>query len=105
LTDLEGEFFVVAPDKSGFNRVDNVTQAQGVWFLCPKCFAENGGNVGTHSVLIPFENRGVPAEFCPGLPRWTLASGKGLTDLTVTPSILVGLPCGWHGFITNGDVA
>ena len=31
--------------------VDALTEADGVWFLCPKCFAANGGAVGTHAVI------------------------------------------------------
>ena len=87
--------------------------AQGVLFLCPLCFARNGGRPGTHSILVPFANRGVPAAFEPKLPRWT-ASGTGIDDLTISPSIDLskdgaGHPrpegCLWHGFVRNGDAA
>lgn len=92
---------------AGGHRKDQVQRqadAQGVRFLCPKCFAENGGPVGTHSVLVPFKDRGVPADAMPQMPRWE-ASGTGFNDLTTTPSILILGGCGWHGFITNGDVS
>lgn len=29
-------------------------------------------------------------------------TGSDYSDLTLTPSILLG--CGWHGFITSGEV-
>jgi hypothetical protein len=91
---------------AGGHREDQVTsaaEAQGVRMLCPKCFAENGGSVGTHSVLVPFQDRAVPAEAMPQMPRWA-ASGSTFEDLSTTPSILLKGGCGWHGFITKGDV-
>jgi hypothetical protein len=40
----------------------------------------------------------------PGPGRWTV-SGTGLADLTLAPSIhLSGPGCGWHGFVTAGEV-
>lgn len=104
LSVLHGEFFL-ARANGNYVRTDAIAQSHGVIFLCPLCFAANGGNEGTHSILIPFADRGVPAEFCPKLPRWTFVSGTSLDTLTITPSILIHAPCGWHGFITNGDAA
>jgi hypothetical protein len=88
--------------------VESFGEAQGVWFLCPKCFAHNGGAKGTHCVWVSFAGRGVPDESGShnneGKPsRWT-ATGTGLHDLTTTPSILLTGGCAWHGWITNGDV-
>lgn len=77
--------------------------AQGVRLLCPKCFAENGGSRGTHSVIVPFKDRGLPDDAYPGMARWA-ASGNSFADLTTTPSILLVHGCEWHGFITNGEV-
>lgn len=78
--------------------------AQGLLFLCPVCFEKNKGDIGTHSVLTWFKDRGVPDEARPNPGRWTV-SGNDFTDLTLTPSIfLTGGGCGWHGFITNGQV-
>lgn len=79
-------------------------EAQGVRFLCPKCFVENGHRPeGVHSIVCWFANKGVPAEKIPGPARWP-ATGTGLHDLTLTPSILLLGGCAWHGFITNGEV-
>lgn len=80
-----------------------LSHAQGVLFLCPKCFKENEGPVGTHSVLVWFSGRGVP-EYVEPKARWG-ASGSSLADLTTTPSILIRGGCGWHGFITAGEVS
>lgn len=82
--------------------------AQGVIFLCPLCFQKNGGAEGTHSVMVPFDGRGVPAGAgsmgTNGPSRWT-ASGRSLETLSTVPSILLLPPgCGWHGYITDGDV-
>ncbi len=93
--------------------VDTLAEAQGVLFLCPKCFVENGGARGTHSVLCWFANRGVLDSEEPGPGRWT-AVGTGIADLTLNGSapdgsgsrsvLLTGPGCGWHGYITNGEV-
>ncbi len=87
--------------------IDSLEQAQGLTFLCPKCFLENSGPVGTHSCEVTFENRGVSDEQGTqnkqGGVRWTV-SGAGLHDLTITPSILLIGGCDWHGFITTGWV-
>lgn len=87
--------------------VDALDQADGVWFLCPKCYVDNGGPVGTHAVLCWFVGR-VPDDVDPKPGRWT-PTGTGLSDLTFVPSpgrshsVLLMAGCGWHGFVTNGD--
>jgi uncharacterized protein DUF6527 len=123
LTDLEPEFVIYATETEEERFARGAAQpamltdprnipidrAQGIWFLCPVCFAKNGGPVGTHMVEVSFSGRGVPDDRGShgenGEPtRWNL-SGSGYNDLTLTPSIwLKGGGCGWHGFITNGEV-
>lgn len=82
--------------------------AQGLLFICPvpSC---------SHSIIVWFANAGVPAEAHPAY-RWA-ASGSGLDDLTLTPSINLDIPwvdergvthpasCRWHGFVTKGVAA
>ena len=94
----------------GQKRVDTLAEADGVWFLCPKCFASNGGRPGTHAVVCWFVGK-VPDDARPGPGRW-VTQGTGLADLTFVPSetrsrsvALTGGGCGWHGFVTNGDAA
>lgn len=87
--------------------VDNFAEAQGVQFLCPKCFAKNGGHVGTHLILVPFRDRGVldnqGMHDENGNPvRWA-ASGTSFKDLTIDPSIWIKSGCQWHGCIENGE--
>ena len=89
--------------------VETLAEAQGVEFLCPKCFAENGGPVGTHWCSVSFEGRGVADDQgthdAQGQPvRWQV-SGTDLSDLTTQPSILIVGGCAWHGFITNGEAS
>lgn len=84
---------------------DSMADAQGVLFLCPVCYQANGGAVGTHSVLCWFRGRDVPDSETPGPGRWN-ASGATFDDLSLSPSVhLSGAGCGWHGFVTNGEVS
>lgn len=87
--------------------VETLAEAQGVCFLCPVCFVTNGGRIGTHLCEVTFEGRGAePTQGTQnerGPVRWTVA-GTGVDDLTTTPSILLLGGCGWHGYITAGEV-
>lgn len=76
--------------------------AQGVEFLCPKCFITNNGPIGTHSVICWFRDRGVPDGAEPGPGRWHVESGTGWHDLTLAPSIQLHGGCAWHGWVKNG---
>jgi hypothetical protein len=113
LTDLEARFvtYNVGPSEEHWPKgrpsisyVETLQEAHGVWFLCPKCFAANGGKVGTHMVGCYFVGK-VPAWAEPGPGRWN-PSGTGLHDLTFVPpgatSVLLTGGCGWHGFVSNG---
>ena len=96
----------------------SAVDAQGVEFLCPKCFAAHAGPIGTHGVIVWFRGRGVPDDVEPGAARpvghekspkgrpaqrWDV-SGTNFEDLTIKPSIALE-GCAWHGFITNGEAA
>lgn len=92
----------------------SLAEAHGICFLCPKAFAKNGGPKGTHSVYVWFAGSPVPPHIGRNTAgqavRWT-ASGTGLDDLVLTPSILEqddDLPeawrCGWHGFVGSSGV-
>jgi hypothetical protein len=85
--------------------VERLEDADGIRFACPKCFAANGGLVGTHLVRVSFDGKAYGK-------GWNVG-GSSLDDLTLTPSIQLlggvdenGLPigCGWHGFVTAGEV-
>lgn len=83
------------------------TDADGVMFLCPKCFAANGGSVGTHRVICWFVGK-VPDDVDPKPGRW-VPEGTGLDDLTfvgpAAASVLLTSGCGWHGFVSRGSAA
>jgi hypothetical protein len=102
LTDLEATFRRIIDDRADQEDVP-FAEAQGIRFLCPKCFEANGGAAGTHSVLCWFADKGVPADKSPGPARWP-ATGTGVEDITLTPSVLLLGGCGWHGWIKNGVV-
>lgn len=108
LTALKGTFYRYAGERS-FKPVTAMAEADSVMFLCPACFEQNGGPVGTHRIRIDFVGRGTPDEHCihgsDNQPvRWN-AAGSSLDDLSLTPSIQILGGCNWHGFVTNGDAA
>jgi hypothetical protein len=101
-------------------------QSQGLFLWCPCGFGlldkdgkerfplDLSQNLGRpHGLLIPFSNPPcgilVHPDFGPRSrdgkthPRWAI-SGSELDDLTLVPSIAVGNPECWHGFITAGIV-
>ena len=104
LAELEPQFLVVETPGKAYRYVDTLAEAQGIRFLCPKCFSANGGPAGTHSVICWFKDRDVPATEEPLPGRWTVVSGHGYGDLTLTASILITSGCMWHGFVTAGEI-
>lgn len=106
---LEAEFLKVESitPQTVYQRINDLSQADGIIFLCPKCYITNKGKVGTHSVICWFVGK-VPDNLSPKPGRWT-PQGTGLHNLTFIPSagrsnsVLLTSGCGWHGFITNGN--
>lgn len=105
LSELEGELLRLNSDRT-MSRVDSLCEAHGLFFLCPKCFAENGGNVGTHGVLCWFADRGVPDDLDPRPGRWH-PFGTTIEDISfggpVSFSVQLTSGCMWHGFIVGGE--
>lgn len=106
LDQLEAKFIRLT--ENGHRPVETIDEAQGVQFLCPKCFAKNGGSVGTHAVICWSRSRGVPEGVRPGPGRWSL-HGTGMADLHLEGdpvggprSVQLTAGCGWHGFINHG---
>lgn len=85
-------------------KVESILDADGVFFLCPKCFAANAGPIGTHAVICWFSGH-VPDWIEPGPGRWNPA-GTGIENLTfVEPgavSVALRGGCEWHGFVRDG---
>lgn len=99
---------------TSYRDLPSMDGAQGVTFWCPCGYGKPEyplDGARPHQVQVPFANPRnappVPAGHGPGTkgvkPRW-VAAGTGLADLTLTPSVNVGAPSCWHGFITNGRV-
>lgn len=109
LADLEPVWIQHGRDEQGrqlMRTVFSLTEADGIRFLCPKCFAANGGRVGTHSVVCWFEGK-VTDDVQPGPGRWN-PTGSSFEDLSFVPgkksnSVALMGGCAWHGFITNGE--
>lgn len=106
LKDLEATFLKHNSDGSS-SLVKTLAEADGILFLCPKCFQTNGGNAGTHSVICWFVGK-VPDNLDPKPGRWQ-PTGTDLDDLSFvpspghSPSVLLTAGCHWHGFIKNGS--
>lgn len=104
LTDLHPQFLGAGGE--GIYKSDGTPAAKregvGILMDCP-C----GQCDEFHQLYVPFDNPldgGPPLE--PGHPRWH-RTGDTFETLTLTPSILRSRDkggCGWHGFITNGEV-
>jgi hypothetical protein len=80
--------------------------ADGIKFLCPKCFVTNSGPVGTHAIICWRPH--VPAEIVPGPGRWEF-EGDSIHELTlVASSSSISLPgpggCLAHFFVRKGSI-
>ena len=82
-----------------------IQEADGIEFLCPKCFEANGGSIGTHAVIC--WNPSVPQTVAPIPGRWNL-QGSGFHDLSLVAGSssvqLLGDGCKAHFFIQNGEI-
>lgn len=95
--------------------LDSLEGADGIFFWCPCGYNKPDyplDGARPHGVIVNFANpRGVPpapehtgSRSRDGRPsRWTM-SGTSLEDLTLHPSVDVGTPSCWHGWIRNGEV-
>jgi hypothetical protein len=84
--------------------VDAIEDADGVRFLCPKCYLANAGARGTHSVLC-WRPR-VPAGVFPMPGRWEFV-GTNLSDLSLvagSSSVLLTAGCKAHFFVEKGEI-
>jgi hypothetical protein len=105
LRELEPEFLLYSGDPKSYRCRDvSRAEANGLFFLCPKCFVENGGRVGTHAVIC--WDPSVPQTVSPTPGRWNLI-GASFDDLSLvagSSSVLLMGGCNWHGYVTNGEV-
>ena len=108
LTELKPSFLRYE-DGGRMRIVESIGEAQGIMFLCPKCYTANGGAAGTHSVICWSRSRGVPDSASPRPGRWKI-EGTGFGDITLNAdppgtarSVLLIGGCAWHGFVTHGE--
>lgn len=104
LSELEPEFVGLWNERSGFSKVERIEDADGLWFLCPKCFAANGGPIGTHRILCLRPRVPHPSFSEPG--RWEF-DGSGFEDLTLvagSSSVQVGGGCEAHFWVRAGAI-
>lgn len=97
LTDLEPEFLKLNEDKS-MQRINNIKDADGIMFNCPKCQA--------HSIIC--WQLHVDENLDPKPGRW-IFQGNNYEDLTLrrvisSSVLLTGTGCGAHFFVENGEV-
>lgn len=85
--------------------IESVAEADGIIFLCPVCWTQNSGSVGTHSIICWKPH--VPLTRAPGPGRWNLV-GSSLSDLSLRAGsssvLLQGAPCKAHFFVENGNI-
>lgn len=103
LSELEPEFLKITG--SGFKRIGvNRDEADGIYFLCPKCFTQNNGAAGTHSIIC--WRPGVPQTIAPYPGRWELV-GTSFEDLSLVAnptSVQLMSGCNAHFTVSNGNI-
>jgi hypothetical protein len=113
--DLEAKFVKYWSNSRGhgWRRITGrnvMSKADGIEFLCPLCFRNNGGDIGTHVVVcwfshIPQQDPETGKDISPTPGRWN-PGGTGLEDISFIPpgstSVALRGGCNWHGFIENG---
>lgn len=114
LIDLEPTFYIWKSDNL-YERTDKFTEADGIGFLCPKCYTDNpreDKTITTHSIIC--WKRHIPQTTPPTLGRWNF-SGTDYNDLTLTPSVNLDIrnedgtrkypnECNAHFHISNGEI-
>jgi hypothetical protein len=104
LVELEPQFIKVKSEIE-FTEVNDIKDADGIMFLCPVCFKNNGNsNIGTHMIICWRPN--VPQTINPKPGRWEFL-GTGYDDLELragSSSILLTGGCNAHFFIKNGEI-
>lgn len=103
LIELEPKF-VTRKDDNHYQPHDDISKADGIWFLCPKCFRELGGSIGCHMVMCWCPS--VPQTTLPTPGRWNL-QGTGYLNLTLvagSSSVLLISGCKAHFLVKNGEI-
>lgn len=88
-----------------WSHVDTLAEAHGIYFMCPKCFADNGGPIGTHIVVCWFVGK-VPDDVSPKPGRWVPSGGYDDLSFVGPSSASVALSggCNAHFFVMGGAI-
>lgn len=103
LRQLQARFVKIIDERTEQWEGVSFEEADGIHFLCPRCFETNGGEVGTHSIIC-YRPR-VSLDRSPGPGRWEFR-GTSLDDLwLVASSSSVSLQggCNAHFMVENGE--
>jgi hypothetical protein len=103
LSELEPKF-VKRTENGGYAYVDSIDEAEGIDFLCPKCFVANNGPVGTHGIICWRPN--VPLSVSPGPGRWELR-GTNFENLALDASpasVKLSAGCKAHFIVGGGAI-
>src|SRR4051812_41518101 len=101
LTDLNARFIGNRQANGSCSVVADLKTAQGVAFQCPMCSigkVHDGISFARSHMIVAWFVSKVAADVTP-LERYT-ASGKDLTNLTLTPPVVSGAGCYWKGSVT-----
>lgn len=104
LQQLEPRFLKITVPSKEHRFVDDIAEADGIRFLCPKCYQANIGPVGTHGVICWAPH--VPQTELPTPGRWNLV-GSGYADLSLvagSSSVLLRGGCNAHFFVEHGQI-
>jgi hypothetical protein len=92
-------------DDTHYKEIFDITIADGIVFLCPKCLFENNNSlIGVHSIICWKPN--IPQTTSPIPGRWNIL-GTGFNDLELqagSSSVLLTSGCNAHFFIKNGEI-
>lgn len=104
LTELEPQWLLADPTCNGWSEHVTRSEANGIRFLCPKCFAEKCGPVGTHSIICWEPSAG--PDRTPGPGRWTMQGDTfdALSLVAGSSSVALSGGCQAHFFIENGEI-
>ena len=109
ISELEGRLYGMpyrnAEGKELWPPAEGIEDAEGLMFLCPTCYVDNGGSVGTHWVMC--WSLKVGQEFSPNPGRWNIL-GTSLDDVSLvagSSSVAITGNCGAHFWVTSGRIA
>lgn len=99
LTDLKPQLIVSTG--LGYSSIGHIPLADGLEFLCPQCFANNNGPVGTHRIICM---RPHVKDHWSGPGRWELGGGSYDNMSLVTGSVRLEGGCFAHFLVQNGEI-